>query len=198
MGTKLLLGNLLFQKHTYSIVDNERSSYCAFLGPKDGKYTELENVRTELCPWIMHQQQHCEPCNVGAPCKGSCTCQEDSAEWLQNEQGWFCCFVRRKNLSLRRRTTLCQKLPKDYTKWFPSIGIWFECIKGISTWCHKPAMLTKCQCSTWVCQWLALLELRKYCIIMVAIIDDGKKLPQFVISKEKPCIKFKVRGMFRK
>lgn len=91
-----------------------KKSRRAFQGPKTGKFSQVEALlvdylkalRGDGCAVsieILRNQARLIARKEGIPAKD-----------FQASNGWATRFMRRNGLSLRRRTTLCQRLPEAY------------------------------------------------------------------------------------
>lgn len=103
-----------YWKKRKSSLQNTKPGRRAFRGPKQGKFPAVEE---EL---LKHVQQMRSSCLAV-----SCEMLQFEARKIAHEKGipaaafkasrgWVTRFMRRHQLSLRRRTTLCQRLPQDY------------------------------------------------------------------------------------
>lgn len=113
--------------------------------------------------------------------------------------GWVRRFLKRKDLSFRRRTTLCQRLPEDYTDKVLSfhkyviglrhqhnyllsqIGnadqtpVWFDCPENYTVELKgKKSVAVRTTGAE-----------RQRCTVMLCVTADGRKLPPYVVLKRK-------------
>lgn len=113
--------------------------------------------------------------------------------------GWIRRFMNRKNLSLRRRTTMCQRLPEEYGEKLLSfqkfvikkrrehayllsqIGnadqtpVWFDAPENVTVEAKGKKSV----------QVLTTGAERQRCTVMLCITADGRKLPPYVVFKRK-------------
>jgi hypothetical protein len=86
----------------------------AFRGPKSGKFPELEDEILEYVRGlrnngvgVSHEMLHFKARKIA-------TRQGISPSQFKVSRGWMCHFMKRKGLSLRKRTSLSQRMPKDF------------------------------------------------------------------------------------
>jgi hypothetical protein len=101
-------------EETKSIIKNAKIDSRAFRGPKVGKYSALED---ELLTYfeelrndgiaVTHDMLQLR---AGELAKS----HNVSDNEFKASRGWLQRFMKRKGLSLRRRTKLCQMLPRDF------------------------------------------------------------------------------------
>jgi hypothetical protein len=99
----------------YFALQNTNKSRRAFWEPKSGKFPELENelleyvlgLRKDGCG-VSHNMFHFKACKLA-------TKRGISRTDLKVTLGcWITRLMKRKGLSLRRWTSLCQRMPKDF------------------------------------------------------------------------------------
>ncbi|XP_028926536.1 LOW QUALITY PROTEIN: zinc finger protein 514-like [Ornithorhynchus anatinus] len=87
----------------------------AFRGPKSGKYPEIDNKILEYVTEL--RKSGCTVSHEMLKMKAREIAREQNiAETeFKASRGWISRFMQRNNLSLRRRTSLCRRLPGDYS-----------------------------------------------------------------------------------
>lgn len=171
----------------------------AFRGPKNGRFPEIED---DLCAFVNLLRSKANPVTAevlqvkarelardkGVP-RGS----------FKASRGWIERFMRRKNFSLRRRTTISQKLPADYEhklvefqrhviklrkqKEYPfgQIGNADE----TPVYFDMPSASTIAEKGSKTVQIRSCGHEKSRVTVMLAITADGRKLPPYVILKRK-------------
>lgn len=174
-----------------------RSSLKGFRGPKEGRYPEMEKV---VADFVRESRANGLPVTRRMIyCKAK---EESTTRGIGNfkaSEGWCRKFMRRHGFALRRRTSVCQKLPvhfedkllefqryiinlrKNRTYTFNNIGnadetpIYFDmpraCVVN-----EKGAKEVKVLTTGYEKQRVT---------VMLAILADGKKLPPYIILKRK-------------
>lgn len=195
-----------YWKKQKSSLQNTKPGRRAFRGPKQGKFPAVEE---ELLKYVRQMRSSCLAV--------SCEMLQFEARKIAHEKGipaaafkasrgWVTRFMRRHQLSLRRRTTLCQRLPQDYEE---KIVLFHRFVIGLrrtgnfimsqignadetpltfdmppnTTVSEKgvssvPIKTTGCE--------------KQRCTVMLAVTADGRKLPPFVIFKRKTVPKMKL------
>lgn len=171
----------------------------AFRGAKCGKYPEVD---VDVCNYVekVRNNGFCVTYDM-IQCKAREVARNKNIpeELFQGSRGWALRFMRRHNLSVRRRTSICQKLPADYTEKvvqfhrfvlrkrqarlyeLSQIGnadqtpVCFDMPRNTS--------IAKKGSSTVTVRTTGNERLR--CTVMLAVTADGNKLPPYVIFKRK-------------
>jgi hypothetical protein len=101
-------------EETKELFKNAESDSRAFRGPKAGKYSALED---ELLTYfeelrndgiaVTHDMLQLRTGDLAKS-------HNVSDNEFKASRGWLQRFMKRKGISLRRRTTLCRKLPRDF------------------------------------------------------------------------------------
>lgn len=176
-----------------------RKDRRAFRGPKQGNFPLVENevlgyvkrLRSEGCA-VSHEliQNHARATarNHGIP---ACDFKASS--------GWTTRFMRRNGLCLRRRTTLCQRLPpdceikiQDFHRFVIRIRQEKEfLLSQIGNTDQTPLNFDMPRSSTVEVKGAKSVLVKttgaekQRCTVMLAITADGRKLPPFVVFKRK-------------
>jgi hypothetical protein len=111
----ILESNVRYWRKPKEILKNAKSDSRAFCGPKAGKYSALEDELLtyfeELRNNVITVTHDMLQLRAGELAKSHNILDSE----FKASRGWHQRFMKRKGLSLRRRTTLCQKLPRDFT-----------------------------------------------------------------------------------
>lgn len=171
----------------------------AFRGPKEGKFPAVEKevlsyvlkLRNEGCA-VSHEliQNHAR---ATARSQGIPACD------FKASSGWTTRFMRRNGLCLRRRTTLCQRLPADCEEKVRDFHRFVIRIRQ-----EKQFMLSQIgntdqtalnfdmpRSTTVEVKGAKTVGVRttgaekQRCTVMLAVTADGRKLPPFVVFKRK-------------
>jgi hypothetical protein len=103
-----------WRKQKDALLQTTNISGKEFRGPKSGKFPEFEDEILEyvrgLCSngvSVSHEMLHFKAREIAAR-------QGISPSQFKVSRRWMCHFMKRKGLSLRRRTSLSQQMPKDF------------------------------------------------------------------------------------
>jgi hypothetical protein len=94
---------------------NIKSDSSAFRGPKAGKYPALEYELLNYFEELRNDGIAVTRDMLQFRARELAKSLNISDNEFKASRGWLRRFMKRKGLSLRRRTTLCQKLPRDFT-----------------------------------------------------------------------------------
>jgi hypothetical protein len=103
-----------WRKQKDALLQTTNISREVFRGPKSGKFPELEDEILEYARGlrnigvsVLHKMLHLQAREIAIR-------QGISPSQFKVSRGWMCRFMKRKQLSLRRRTSLSQRMPKDF------------------------------------------------------------------------------------
>lgn len=171
----------------------------ALRGPKDGKYPDLEK---ELVKYVEESRNKCCAVthkmlmNKALEIAKSLNISELD---FKASRGWVTRFMKRNNFSLRRRTSLCQRLPRDYTDKLISFQRYVIDIRReksydlsqIGNADQTPVFFDMPRNSSVEKRGSSSVVIRtsgaekQRCTVMLAVTADGAKLPPYVIFKRK-------------
>lgn len=170
----------------------------SFRGPKKGRLSMVDDA---VMDWVEEKRKEgsavtCEMIQMKAR---EIARQDNNASDFKASRGWVVRLMRRKGFSLRRTTSLCQRLPADYTDkvlqfqrfvlrqrgthqyMFSQIGnadetpLYFEMPRNTTVnKVGERSVLVKTTGAE-----------KMRCTVMLAITADGRKLPPYVIFKRK-------------
>ncbi|KAH7981841.1 hypothetical protein HPB52_001260 [Rhipicephalus sanguineus] len=108
------MSHVRYWRKQKSLLVNTRPGRTAFRGPKQGKFPAVEE---DLFKYVRELRSS----GIAVSCEmlqfeARKIAQEKGvpAATFKASRGWVTRFMRRHQLSVRRRTTLCQRLPQDY------------------------------------------------------------------------------------
>lgn len=183
----------------------------AFRGPKQGKFPEVEK---ELLVYVEKLRN--SGCAVSVEmlqfeARRIATANGVSIASFKASRGWISRFMRRNDLSIRRRTTLCQRLPTDYEEKVVSFHRHvIEKRKAMAYLLSQignadqtpvnfdmpPNLTVDKKGATSVTIRTAGCE-KQRCTVMLAVTADGRKLPPYVVFKRKTMPKGMPKGHFQ-
>lgn len=89
-----------------------KSSTKSFTGPKKGRYPEVDD---SVAQFVRDARSKALPVTIQMlQCKAKEVIHKFGIENFKASRGWCEKFMRREGFSLRRRTSICQKLPADF------------------------------------------------------------------------------------
>uniref|UniRef100_A0A1E1X208 Putative pogo transposable element n=1 Tax=Amblyomma aureolatum TaxID=187763 RepID=A0A1E1X208_9ACAR len=171
----------------------------AFRGPKQGKFPRVEEevlsyvkrLRNEGCA-VSHElmQNHA---------RATARSHGIAASEFKASSGWTTRFMRRNGLCLRRRTTLCQRLPadcEDKVRDFHRFIIRIRedkkfLLSQIGNADQTPINFDMPRNSTVDIKGAKSVQVKttgaekQWCTVMLSITVDGRQLPPFVVFKRK-------------
>ena len=99
-----------WRKQKEPLLKTPKKSRKSFRGPKCGKYPEIENKLLEYVTelrkngiGVSHEMMYYKAREIAASM---------GIGEFKVHRGWALHFMRRKGLSLRRRTSICQRMPQ--------------------------------------------------------------------------------------
>uniref|UniRef100_A0A147BLR1 Putative pogo transposable element n=1 Tax=Ixodes ricinus TaxID=34613 RepID=A0A147BLR1_IXORI len=171
----------------------------AFRGPKTGKFPRIETLlmdyvkalRADGCAVsieLLCNQARAIARKEGVP-----------AQDFRASNGWATRFMRRNGLSLRRRTTLCQRLPEAYEDKIVDFHRFVIRIRQQNNFLlsqignadqtplnfDMPSNTTLEQKGARTVHVRTTGAEKQRCTVMLAVTADGRKLPPYVIFKRK-------------
>lgn len=184
------------QRNLLSEANKQRK---AFRGPKKGRFPEIEDA---LCDYVNLLRSRANPVTAEMlQIKAHELAREKGVPRtsFKASRGWITRFMRRKNFSLRRRTTIAQKLPADYEE--KLIRFQRHVIKlrqeknyflgQIGNADETPVYFDMPSAATIAVKGSKSVPVRSCgqeksrVTVMLAITADGRKLPPYVILKRK-------------
>lgn len=171
----------------------------AFRGPKQGKFPALEQ---ELLTYV--EQVRKSGCAVSTEmlqfeARRIAVAKSISAAEFKASRGWITRFMRRNSLSIRRRTTLCQRLPSDFEDkvllFHRHVIEKRKCngylLSQIGNADQTPLNFDMPPNTTVNQKGASSVTVRttghekQRCTVMLAVTADGRKLPPYVVFKRK-------------
>lgn len=178
---------------------NAKMSSRAFRGPKEGKYPQLEE---ELLKYVQELRNNGNAVNhemLQNRAREIARSNGIPHNQFKASRGWAWRFMRRKNLSLRRRTTLCQRLPMDYTE--KVVAFHRHVIRMRQTnnyllsqignadqtpvYFDMPSNTTIEEKGASSVPIITSGAEKQRCTVMLAVTSDGRKLPPYIIFRRK-------------
>lgn len=112
---------------------------------------------------------------------------------------WIIRFMNRNNLTIRRRTTVCQRLPTDYEEKLLEFQRYVISLRRINNYSlsqignadQTPVYFEMPECSTITEKGAKSVSIltggneKQRCTVMLSVTADGNKLPPFIIFKRK-------------
>lgn len=130
---------MYLRKERDASLQTTKHSTGAYQGPEREKFPEIENEVLEYVRGlhnddvdVLHEMLYFKSCGIA-------TRQHMSPSQFKVIRDWIYCFMKRKGLSLRRRTSRSQRMPTyfdDNVMAFYRFVIGLE-KKAVSTCCHK-------------------------------------------------------------
>lgn len=175
------------------------ASRRAFRGPKRGNFPELEVKLLEYVRKLCDEEITLSHEMLRLKAQELATEQGISSVQFKASRGWVCRFLKRKGLSLQKRTSLCQRMLSEFD--VKIINFHRHVIKlrknngyllsQIGNANHVPlyfdmptnTTLAEKDYKSFLIQKTGCEKLR--CNVMLAITADGTKLPPYVIFKRK-------------
>lgn len=186
-------------KKNIKIIRLCKPSQKSVTGPKVGRFKEIEDC---LFNWIIEQRNNGMPVSQNAiriKAIRIARTQNVPREQFKASMGWCKKFMQRFGLSLRRRTTIAQKLPSDYTdklieyqKYVINLRKEHKYVFGaIGNADETPVFFDMPSNTTVNIKGAKTISLRttgaekQRVTVMLCVLADGTKLPPFVILKRK-------------
>jgi hypothetical protein len=111
----ILESSMRYWRKKEEAVRSTKSDSRAFRGPKTGKYPVLEDELLTYLEVLRNDGIAVTHDMLQLCARELAKSHNISDNEFKTSRGWLRRFMKRKGLSLRRRMTLCQKLPRDFT-----------------------------------------------------------------------------------
>lgn len=106
--------NVRYWRKQKLALQNTNKSRKSFRGPKTGRFPQLEDELLEFVLALRRDGYGVSNEMLHFKARELATAQGISRTDLKVSRGWITRFMKRKGLSLRRQTSLCQRMPKDF------------------------------------------------------------------------------------
>lgn len=178
---------------------NTNLSRRAFRGPKTGMFPVIDE---EVLGFVKELRNNgCSISYEMLQLKAREVARKNNIPLTQFKasRGWVMRFMRRNNMAMRRRTTICQKLPANYTEKVVSFHRYVLrmrqetafLLSQIGNADQTPVFFDMPRNSTIAMKGESSIPMRTTgneklrCTVMLAITADGRKLPPYIIFKRK-------------
>ena len=112
---RILESSVRYWRKQKELLRNTKSNSTAFRGPKAGKYPALEDELLTYFEQVRNNSITVTHDMLQLHARELAKSHNISDNEFKASRRWLRRFMKRKGLSLRRRTTLCQKLLRDFT-----------------------------------------------------------------------------------